>query len=148
MEKRLDVFDVLFGLFLCAIGVLTLLATRKLTFGSPADMGPGFMPRVLALGLLGFGLVFTGRGFLRPYSGIGTISMRPLIGILGAVAVFALTASVGGLALASLMTILVAGIASRETRFRELIPFAIALSAAASLLFVKGLSLPTSIWPW
>jgi hypothetical protein len=148
MEKRLDMPDVLFGTFLCVVGAVTLLATRHLTFGTPADMGAGFMPRILALSVAGFGLYFVGRGLLRPRAEIRWAGMRPLFSVLGAVAVFTLIAAKGGLALAALATILVASMASRETRFGELFVFGVVLSAATVLLFVKALSLPIPVWPW
>jgi hypothetical protein len=148
MEKRLDMPDVLFGTFLCVVGAVTLLATRHLTVGTPADMGAGFMPRVLALGVAGFGLYFVGRGLLRPRAHIPWAGMRPLVSVLGAVAIFALIAAKGGLALAALATVLVASTAIRETRLGELFVYGVALSAAAVLLFVKALSLPIPVWPW
>jgi hypothetical protein len=149
MDKpRFDHSDLLFGAFLIAVAVGTYLATRHLTFGTAADMGPGYMPRVIAAGLLGFGLYFTVKGFVAPAHRIEGVKLRPLIGILAAVAVFAFLVIKAGLALASVATIIVAGLASSETRPIENILFGTALAAAAVLLFVKALSLPVSIWPW
>jgi Tripartite tricarboxylate transporter TctB family len=144
---RIDLQDLLFGLFLVAVATGTLVATRNLTVGHAADMGPGYMPRVVAFALMGFGLFFTGRGLWRMRVGIAPVQLRPLLAILASVGVFALTAERLGLAIASVVTVILASLATREGRVVETIAFAILLSGAAVLLFVKLLGLPIPIWP-
>ncbi|MBT1509891.1 tripartite tricarboxylate transporter TctB family protein [Bradyrhizobium sp. SRL28] len=146
-RSRIDLQDLLFGLFLVAVAAGTLVATRNLTVGHAADMGPGYMPRVVALALMGFGLFFTGRGLWRMRIGIAPVQLRPLLAILASVGVFALTAERLGLAIASVVAVLLASFATREGRLIETIAFAIVLSGAAVLLFVKLLGLPIPIWP-
>ena len=145
--RRTDWQDLLFGLFLIAVAGIALAATRTLSGGNAADMGPGYMPRAIALALLAFGLWFGIRGISRPFLGIAPVLARPLLAITASVAVFALTASRFGLALSSFAAILIASLATREARPVESILFALALSAAAVLLFVKVLALPVPIWP-
>ena len=145
--RRTDWQDVLFGLFLIAVAAVALAATRNLSGGNAADMGPGYMPRVIAIMLLGFGLWFSIRGIRRPFVGIAPVRLQPLLAITASVAVFALSASRFGLALSSFAAILIASFATREARPVESAVFALALSTAAVLLFVKVLSLPVPIWP-
>lgn len=147
MPRRFDMPDLLFGLFLVLVATGALIATRTLTFGSAAEMGPGYMPRVVSLGLLGFGLFFTGRGLFGHWKGIERVHLRPILAIPASVAVFALLAVNAGLAIASLATVVVAGAASRESRLLEILLFGVVLSAAAVLLFVKLLALPVPVWP-
>lgn len=144
---RINWPDLLFGLFLCVVAAVVLVATRKLSFGSPADMGPGFMPRVLSIGAAGFGLVFALRSLAIGGEGVEVPKLRPILGILAAVAIFALLAAKAGLAVAAFATVVVAGLASRETRLRETVVFAVGLSAAAVILFVLLLDLPVPVWP-
>jgi hypothetical protein len=144
---RIDLQDLLFGLFLVAVATGTLVATRNLTVGHAADMGPGYMPRVIALALMAFGLFFSGRGLWHARRGIAAVQMRPLLAILASVGVFALTAERLGLAIASVVTVILASFATREGRPVEMAAFAIVLSGAAVLLFVKLLGLPIPIWP-
>ena len=146
-RSRIDLQDLLFGLFLVAVAAGTLVATRNLTVGHAADMGPGYMPRVVALALMGFGLFFSGRGLWRMRVGIAPVQLRPLLAILASVGVFALTAERLGLAIASVVAVILASFATREGRLIEAIAFAIVLSGAAVLLFVKLLGLPIPIWP-
>jgi putative tricarboxylic transport membrane protein len=145
--RRTDWQDLLFGLFLIIVAGIALVATRNLSGGHAADMGPAYMPRAIAIGLLLFGLWFGIRGLTRPFLGIAPVLARPLLAITASVAVFALTASRFGLALSSFAAILIASLATREARPIEAVLFALGLSAAAVLLFVKVLSLPVPIWP-
>jgi hypothetical protein len=146
-RSRIDLQDLLFGLLLVAVAAGTLVATRNLTVGHAADMGPGYMPRVVALALMGFGLFFTGRGLCRMRVGIAPVQLRPLLAILASVGLFALTAERLGLAIASVLAVILASFATREGRLVETIAFAAVLSGAAVLLFVKLLGLPIPIWP-
>jgi hypothetical protein len=149
MEKqRFDHSDLALGIFLAAVAIGAFIATRRLSFGSAADMGPGYMPRMIAAGLLGFGLYFIVKSLRAPARRIDPVKLRPLIGILVAVGIFAFLVVKAGLALAALATIIIAGFASSETRPLENIVFGTALAAAAVMLFVKALSLPVPIWPW
>lgn len=148
MTRRIDWPDVLFGVFLIAVAAGTFAATWRLTGGTAADMGPGYMPRALALILLGFGLFFTGRGVRRAHVGIEPVQLRPILGVGISVGLFALLIETAGLAAASFASILIAAFASRESRYFEVILFGLFVTAGAVLLFVKALALPVAIWPW
>lgn len=146
--SRIDWQDLLFGLFLIAVAGGTFAATARLAGGTAASMGPGYMPRAIAAGLLGFGLFFAARGLARPHLGISRPHLRPILGIGAAVAAFALLIETAGLAAAAFAAIVVAALASRESRPVEVVLFGLLVTAGAVLLFVKALSLPVSIWPW
>ncbi|WP_341987229.1 tripartite tricarboxylate transporter TctB family protein [Azorhizobium sp. AG788] len=146
--RRLDLPDVLFGLFLAAVSGGALLLTRHLRGGTAADMGPGYMPRAIAVALLLFGLFFLVRGALAPWRGIDKVHLRPLVAICAGVAVFAAGAASLGLAIVSVLTVVVAGMGSPEARLWQNLAFGLALSAASVGLFVKLLSLPVPVWPW
>ncbi|HEV7259239.1 MAG TPA: tripartite tricarboxylate transporter TctB family protein [Bosea sp. (in: a-proteobacteria)] len=146
-RRALDWRDLILGLFLVAVATGALWMTRRLPIGSAADMGPGYMPRVVSLALLGFGAFFLLRGARHAGAAIEPVHLRPLLAVLLAVGIFALTAERLGLAIASVLTVLLAGLATRETRPLESIGFAILLSGLAALLFVKVLALPVPLWP-
>jgi hypothetical protein len=148
MIRKIDLPDVLFGGFLILAAAGTLAATWKLSVGSAADMGPGYMPRAISFALIAFGAFFAGRGLLRPFRGIEAIRLRPLVCVLGGVAAFALLAESAGLALASLASVVIASFGGPEQRPLETLVFAVALTAAAILLFVRLLGLPVPVWPW
>lgn len=146
--RHVNLKDLLFGVFLIAVGIGTLVAIRKLTMGSAAEMGPGYVPRAVAIGLLAFGAAFAGRGFFATGGVIPVPAWRSFLVIPLAVAVFALTLNRLGLAVAAFAAMAVAAAASRETRWRETLPFAAAMAAGAVLLFVKLLALPVPMFPW
>ena len=125
--RHVNLQDLLFGVFLIAVGIGTLVAIRKLTMGSAAEMGPGYVPRAVAIGLLAFGAAFAGRGFFATGGVIPVPAWRSFLVIPLAVAVFALTLNRLGLAVAA---------------------FAAAMAAGAVLLFVKLLALPVPMFPW
>lgn len=148
-RSRIDWRDLLFGLFLVAVAAGALVATRNLSVGHAADMGAGYMPRVVSLALLAFGLFFCARSLWRAGSALAIepVQLRPLLAVLGAVGIFALTAEKLGLAIAAVVTVILASFATREGRLRETVPFALLLSGAAVLLFIKVLALPVPVWP-
>lgn len=154
--------DLVAGLFLIALALLALWAGSDLNAGTMRTMGPGMLPRAVAilialvgavlvigsfvwdgppldplhyrgpffiiLGIVAFGL--TVRGFRIPLPG-GVGIPTPALGILGA----------GPLA------ILIGGLASPETRYRELIIFAITMTVFCWLLFKWALGLPIPLMP-
>ncbi len=147
-KSRPAMEDLLFGLFLAALAILVFVATRKLQVGSAADMGPGYFPQAIAWGMLGFGVFFIAKSFVVPGDKILPPHWRALVLIPLAVGVFALLVMPAGLALASFLAMVVASLASKETRLLEVVIFSAAISAASVLLFVTALSLPVPIFPW
>jgi hypothetical protein len=145
--RHVNLQELLFGLFLIAVGIGTLVTVRKLTMGSAAEMGPGYVPRAVAVGLLAFGVVFAGRGFATSGGRIPAPAWRSFLIIPVSVAVFALTLNPLGLAFASFASMMAAAAASKETKWRETAVCAAALAAGAVLLFVKLLSLPVPMFP-
>ena len=111
-------------------------------------MGPGFVPRALTWGILGFGVVFVGTSVLKPPSPIPLPAWRPLATILASIALFAVLLSTFGLIAACIGTVLVAGAATAPIRWLELAVCSLVIAAFSGLLFVKGLGLPFRLWPW
>jgi len=56
MASRGDRPDIAFGGFLILLAIVALVGTRTLSVGTAAEMGPGYVPRVLAWIVLAFGL--------------------------------------------------------------------------------------------
>lgn len=149
LKLRINLQDTLFGIFLILVAGGAMFATRKLSVGTAANMGPGYMPLAVSLIILGFGVFLIGRGLLAGREeGIETVHLRPILAILLSVGAFALLAERAGLVFASLAAILIAGAGGREFRLVESVIFACVLTACAVLLFVRLLQLPIPIWPW
>jgi putative tricarboxylic transport membrane protein len=130
---------------LAAVAALALWATADLDAGRLRAMGPGMLPRGVAvlLGAVGLGLV--GASLVRRGEPLARWSMRgPLFVCLGVVA-FALTIRTLGLVVAGPAVAIVSGAASPETRFRELVVFAILVTAFCVGLFRYALGLPIPV---
>ncbi len=147
MRSRVDLPDLAFAALLVAIGATALVAGSDLAVGRASNMGPGYVPRGLALIVIAFGIGLGARAVLAPARPLPKISLRALVLISGALAVFSLLLPLAGLAAASLGTVACASIASADMRPVEATIAAIVLAAFAVLLFVTGLGLPIPVWP-
>ncbi len=137
--------DLVAGASLIALALFALWASRDLGGGRLGTPGPGLLPRAVAalVGLAGAGLVAA--SFVRRGEVLARWSLRgPLFVTLGVVG-FALTIRTPGLAVAGPLVALVGGAASPETRFRELLVFALAITAVCIGLFRYLLHLPIPI---
>lgn len=148
MRSRVDLPDLAFGLLLVAVGAAALAVTADLTVGRAGSMGPGYVPRWLALVIVLFGVGLSVRAVLTRHQPFPAVELRPLLLISVSLGLFAVLLPVAGLAIASLATILCAGLAASDTRHVENILFAVALTAFAIVLFVVALGMPVAIWPW
>jgi hypothetical protein len=63
------------------------------------------------------------------------------------VAAYALLLRVAGLAITSIVVVIVAGFAAYDVRLRENVALALGLAVFSVALFVFGLGLPIPIWP-
>lgn len=146
--SRLNVPDLAFAVFLVALGALAFALTGDLTIGTAAAMGPGYVPRSLAIVVMIYGLALGARAFFSGAQGFPDIAWRPVLFISLAVALFAILLSFAGLALTSVAVVICAGFASHDVRLQENVFLAILLAAFAVLLFVSALGLPLRTWPW
>jgi Tripartite tricarboxylate transporter TctB family len=145
--SRVDVKDFAFGLFLIALALVAFGATNSLNVGTAGEMGPGFVPRALAWGILGFGTLFLITSFLKAPEPISAPAWRPLVMILASIALFAVLFSTLGLIAACIGAVLVAGAATAPVRWPQLALCGAVVAAFSALLFVRGLGLPFALWP-
>jgi putative tricarboxylic transport membrane protein len=140
--------DVAAGLILLAISTLSAWQASGLTVGTPRHIGPGMVPLVLSasIGLLGVLLVGLGCRGREPMR--DRWALRAPLFILGAAVAFGLVVRPLGLALAGPLLVLVAGLASDETRWVEVLMFALGMTAFCVVLFKFSLNLPIPLAPW
>ena len=144
---RVDVKEFAFGLFLITLALVAFGATSSLSIGTAGDMGPGFVPRALAWGIMGFGVMFLTTSFLSAPEPVPAPAWRPLVMILASIALFAVLFSTLGLIAACVGTVLVAGAATAPVRWPQLALCGAVIAAFSALLFVRGLGLPFRLWP-
>ena len=139
--------DLAAGLFLILIAVLAYVFAAHLPVGRMANMGSGWVPRVLSY-LLGFlGLVVASRGFLVDGHRLDAWSWRPLFALTGAILVFAFTLERAGLVICIFLTVIVAGLAAPGIKLTQSIMLGAVLAVMSTLLFVTALGLPLRTWP-
>ena len=148
MTLRINAPDLAFAVFLVALGTLALGLASPLSVGTAAAMGPGYVPRGLAMLIMVYGAVLGVRALFSGRQPLPSVELRPLLLIFGAVALFAILLPIIGLALTSFVLVLCAGFAAYDVRFRENAVAAVTLAAFAVVLFVMALGLPIQVWPW
>lgn len=140
--------DFVGGLVLVAIAAFALWQSSELAVGSLGAMGPGMLPRSLAvlLGLLG--AVLAGSALLQPGEVLHRWSLRGMVFVFGAVVAFGFAVRPWGLAVAGPLAVIISGFASEETRWLETIVFGLVMTAFCIGLFKYALGLPIPLAPW
>lgn len=142
-----DMPDILAGALMVFLGALGLWAGRNLTYGSPAMMGPGFLPLSLAWLLVGIGAFVLLNGLRRPHMVIGDLNVRPLIILVVAIGGFAFGAQTFGFVLSAAFLLVVGSMADPEHRWNEVIISTVVLVAFGTGVFIYGLGVQMPVWP-
>ena len=153
--------DLAAALLLLALAWIAYFGALGLRFGALTSVGPGLMPKSVAVlvGVFGVGLVIT--SFLSVGPRLERWSLRGPFFVLGAVLLFAMTIRGStftfgslkivipqlGLAIAGPLTVIVSSLADRETRPVEIVIYTIVLTAACVAMFKFLLRLPIPILP-
>lgn len=137
--------DLLAGGCLLALSSFALWSSRHLDAGTLRAMGPGMVPRAVAAAVGIAGLLLVASSFVRAGPGIGRWPLRGPIVITLAIVAFALTIRTVGLAVAGPLVMIVGGAASPESRPRELVIYALVMTALCIGLFRFLLSLPIPV---
>ena len=116
--------------------------------GNLAKIGPGFLPVLLSIGLLGVGGVLALRALAADGPPIEKSQMVPQFFILAAIAVFAFGIERFGLALTVAAVAVTASFARRSMHVMEVIALAVGLSVLCVVLFVELLGQPFMVWPY
>lgn len=139
--------DVLAGLLFLFFGGLALYLALDYPMGSAMRMGPGYFPVILG-GLLSLlGLATLARGFLRKSDPPRNFALVPLILVLSAVALFALTVERFGIVVSVALVVVVSSLASGQFRWVEVLVLTLVMVALAVGLFTEGLGLPFKVLP-
>lgn len=133
------------GLVLIAVCFFVLWAVKGLSQGTLTAMGPGMFPRALAV-LLGIsGVVLVVFSFWLDGEPLEQWSFRGPILVTVGILLFALTIRPFGLAVASMLALMVSGFATPEARLREVTVFSALLTFACIVVFRYLLAMPISV---
>jgi putative tricarboxylic transport membrane protein len=156
--------DLTAGIFLVAVAGLASFQGASLEMGTLRQIGPGMMPRGLALLLGIFGVVLIVKGYAakptaQTSAGGDGLSRKPSqwwkqpavrgpVCLFAAVCLFGLSVRPLGFLVAGPLVVIVSALASAETRRGETAIFAGAMTLFCFLLFKQLLSLPIPVAPW
>jgi hypothetical protein len=139
--------DTIAGLMFALFGLFGLWAGRDYRVGTAFRMGPGYLPYLLCLVLVGLGIVIAVKGFVAKGDPLTRLHFRPLAAVIGSVLAFALLLHPAGLVISAALCVIIAALAGSEFRLVESAALAVGLAGAVAMIFVFGLSLPISLWP-
>lgn len=140
--------DACAGLFLIALAVFALWQGADLAVGTMRQVGPGMLPRSLAVitGIAGIAMMVG--SCLAEGSPLDRWTVRGPLFILGAAVAFGLGVRPLGLAVVGPAAIIIAAQASPETRWLEAVIFGVVITTFCLLLFKVALGLPIPVAPW
>jgi hypothetical protein len=139
--------DFAAGLFLLACGLFGWWFGQPLKVGTAFRMGPGYTPQMLSGILCLFGVALLVIGLVRKGPPLAAWRLKPILLVVGALVVFAMTIERTGLLISSVLAVGMAGLASPQQRFRDTALLALGMAIAACLLFPFALQLPLRILP-
>jgi hypothetical protein len=135
------------GVLFLSTGAGQTCLALKYNVGTASQMGPGFMPALLGLVLMVLGLVIAGGSLVIRGPRVEPVYWRPLVCIVGALLLFALLIEQAGLALTTVLVVLVAGSGYRQRiSWAWLGVLAVGMAALAVGLFIHGLKQPIPAW--
>lgn len=139
--------DFAAGLFLLAIAGIAFVGGWKLSMGTMSGVGPGMLPKVVAAMVAAFGVLLILQSFKVVGEQLESWSIRGLVFILSSLLVFAATVRTLGLAFAGPLAVIISAFAEKHVRVKEIIIYAVLLTAACIVLFKYMLKLPIPILP-
>jgi hypothetical protein len=137
--------DFLSGLMFIGFGLLALYFGQKLAVGTPVRMGPGYVPRMLSLVLLGLGTLICIVALVSGGELVEKPKWKPITLVTVGVICFALLFERAGLLPALIVLILIASLANDEFKLTEVIGNMVALAVLCTLVFKVGLGMNISI---
>jgi putative tricarboxylic transport membrane protein len=140
--------DLIAGLVFAAWGLAGLWLGRELPLGVALRMGPGYVPWLLSWALVLIGSVIAIKGAVLGGEAITPWNLRPLILLPLALLTFAVLIEPAGLPLATVAVVIAGAVAGPEFRPGEVAVLALGLAVCSVGLFVYGLGLPLTVWPF
>jgi hypothetical protein len=141
-EARRALKDIVAGAIFIVLGGAFATGSLAYEIGSPLNMGPGYLPLVLGVVLVGLGILIVAKGFIAGEGEpIGVADLRVIVLITAALLFFGLTVRGLGLVGALFGSSLLAALARSQTPIRETLLIAIGITALSVVVFVLALQL-------
>lgn len=138
------------GIMFLVVGIVFAVGATNYSMGTGARPGPGYFPLILSVILAILGAIVLFKSLTIETEGgdpIGNIAWRPLLVIVGAIAIFGAMLPRLGLFITVPVLIIIVSFAGDEFKWRGVIIAAAVLTIFSWLIFVAGLSLTIPLWP-
>lgn len=138
------------GLMFIAVGIGFALGARDYSFGSSARPGPAYFPFGLGVLLAILGGVLTFKALTIASEGgdkIGSFAWRPLVCIVGSVALFGFMLPRFGMFISLPVLIVLCSFAGDEFSWVAVLSSAVVLTVFCWFVFIWGLGLTIPLWP-
>jgi hypothetical protein len=139
--------DFVAGILFAAVGIAAIVIAASYPLGTAARMGPGYFPRILGILLILLGSALALRALRVQGAPLPRWHWKPVVVVLGSVVLFGAIVNSVGLALSTVILIVLASAASPEFHPKESVVAGIALAALSVAVFVLALKLQLPIWP-
>jgi hypothetical protein len=130
------------GLMFIGFGLLAVVVARDYPMGSAMRMGPGYFPTYIGAVLIVLGSVVTALSFRWQGEGIGHFTWRGMILLSLGFLFFGWAIDRVGFVIALAGLIVLAALAGREFKLKEVVVLTVALIVGSWALFIWGLELP------
>ncbi len=137
--------DFLSGLMFIGFGLLALYFGQKLALGTPVRMGPGYVPRMLSLILIGLGGLVCVVGLVAGSEPVEKPKWKPIVMVTIGIICFALLFERAGLIPAMIVLVLIASLGGEEFKLTEVIGNMVVLGILCTLVFKVGLGMNITI---
>jgi Tripartite tricarboxylate transporter TctB family len=138
------------GLMFVAVGIAFAWGSLDYNFGSSARPGPAYFPFGLGvlMAILGAAVLF-GAMTVETEDGdpIGAWAWRPLVIIVGSIALFGLMLPKLGLLISLPVLVILSAFGGDEFHWKDAVLNAVILTAMSWVIFVWGLKLTLPVWP-
>jgi hypothetical protein len=144
-----DKVNALAGILFIALGGFFAVQAYGLELGTTFRMGPGYFPLVLALILIGLGIIVLVQAARASGEPLGPIAWRGLLLILPAPILFGMTVRGLGFVPSLFLTALLASFASTRMTIVTALLVSGGVTIFATLVFIEALGLPFRFFgPW
>lgn len=130
------------GVVFIVIGATSLVLSSDYAMGSAGSMGPAYFPTILGGMLVLLGVASVLRSLVRSGQPIGRFAIRECALVLAATIVFGLLVRSAGLAIGTILVVVISGFASVKFKLAPFLALGLGLAVFGVLVFVYLLGLP------
>jgi hypothetical protein len=137
--------DFLSGLMFIGFGLAALYFGQKLALGTTVRMGPGYVPRMLSLIMMGLGVLICVVALVAGGEPMERPKWKPITLVTIGILCFAFLFERAGLLPALIVLVTIASLAGEEFKLKEVIGNMIVLAILCTLVFKVGLGMNITI---